>query len=45
MNYGMGRPNLVRSAKEKMPEAILKDGMTKHAENQAPKLGHAQDLN
>jgi hypothetical protein len=28
-----------------MLEAILKDGMTKQAENQTPKLGRAQDLN
>jgi hypothetical protein len=42
---GWGRPNLVRNAKEKMLEAILKDGMTKQAENQTPKLGRAQDLN
>jgi len=38
---GEGRPNLVRSVKEKMSEVILKDGMTRRAKSQAPKLGHA----
>jgi hypothetical protein len=28
-----------------MLEAILKDGMTRWAQNQAPKHGHAQDFN
>ncbi len=38
-------PNLVRSAKEKMLKAILKDGMTRQAKSQAPKHGLTQDLN
>lgn len=42
---GWWTPNLVHKAEEKMLEAILKDGITRRAQNQAPKHGHAQDFN
>jgi hypothetical protein len=35
----------MHKAKEKILEAILKDGMTKRTQNHAPKHGHAQDFN
>jgi hypothetical protein len=42
---GWERPNSVRSAEEKILEAILKYGITRWAESQTPKLGLAQHLN
>ncbi len=42
---GWGRPNLVHSVKEKMSEVILKDGISRWAKSQTPKLRHAQDFN
>jgi hypothetical protein len=41
---GWGRPNLVHSAKEKMSQAILKDGMIGWVESHAPELRFAQDF-
>jgi hypothetical protein len=35
----------MHKAKGKMLEAILKDGMSGRAQNQAPEHGHAQDFN
>jgi hypothetical protein len=42
---GRKRFNLVRNAKEKLSKAILKDGMIRWVESQAPEAGLAQDLN
>jgi hypothetical protein len=42
---GWWTPNLMHKAKEKMLEAILKNGTARWAQNQAPKHGHAQDFN
>ncbi len=35
----------MHNAKEKIPKAILKDGMIGQAKSQAPKFGLTQDLN
>ncbi len=40
-----GKPNLVHNVKEKMSKAVLKEGMTKLAKNQAFEHVLAQNLN
>ncbi len=45
MNCKMGKPNLVCSVEEKMSKVVQKDGITKWAQNQAPKLGPTQNFN
>jgi len=42
---GWGRPNLAHNVEKQMSKAILKDGMTRWVESQAPKLGPSQDFN
>jgi len=41
---GWGKPNMVHNVEEKMPNAILKDGMTRQSKSQTLELGPAQDL-